>query len=125
MATSNKSKKNARIEWKGYLRVNLTDVQEKAFDKWFPLQVIQISDFGILANNGYKFSLGWDDFHSGVVAALYANSAKLAWPGYTLTAWAESAEEAVALLMYKHYVVCDQDWEHFYDVVEKSGRKRG
>jgi len=114
-----------KVEWKGYLRVNLTDEQEAHFDEWFPSQVIQISDFGILCNNGFKFSMSWDSFHDGVVASLFASDPKLAWAGWILTAWADSAEEAVGLLFYKHYVVCEEDWEHFYDVVEKTHKKRG
>lgn len=125
MATSQKTKRKTKVEFKGYLRVNMDDKQDAAFDKWFPLQVIQVSDFGILCNNGFKFALAWDDFHQGVVASLYANDTKLSWAGWILTAWADSVEEAVALLFYKHYVICDQDWEHFYDVVEKTHRKRG
>jgi hypothetical protein len=114
-----------KVEWKGYLRVNLTDEQEKHFDEWLPLQDIKISDFGILCNNGFKISLGWDRFNDGVVASLFANDVRLAWAGWILTAWAASSEEAVALLFYKHYIVCEEDWERFYDVVEKSHRKRG
>ena len=125
MATSAKTKKKSKVEFRGYLRVNMTDEQDAAFDKWFPLQTIQVSDFGILANNGFKFALAWDDFHNGVVASLYANDPKQAWAGWILTAWADSAEEAVALLFYKHYIVCEEDWERFYDVVEKTHRKRG
>jgi hypothetical protein len=125
MATSPKKAKAKKVEWKGYLRVNLTPEQEEYFDGWFPAQNIQISDFGILANNGFKFSISWDDFHDGVSASLYANSSKLAWSGWTLTAWADSVEEAVALLFFKHYHICEEDWERFYDVVERSGRKRG
>lgn len=125
MATSNKNAKRAKVEWSGYLRVNLTEEQDFAFEKWFPEQVIQLSDVGILCNNGYKFSLNWDNFHNGVVASLYAGDAKLSWKGWVLTAWADSVEEAVGLLFYKHYIVCEEDWEHFKDVVEKTTRKRG
>jgi len=125
MATSKKPIKKTKVEWKGYLRVNLTEGQEKDFDVWFPTQSIQVGDVGILCNNGFKFSLAWDDFHNGVSASLFANDAKLAWAGWVLTAWADSVEEAVALLFYKHYIICEEDWEHFYDVVEKTGRKRG
>jgi hypothetical protein len=125
MTTSSKKAKQSKVEWKGYLRVNLTPEQEAHFDEWLPLQTIQISDFGILCNNGFKFSLSWDNFHNGVVGSLYANDPKLSWSGWTLSAWAESAEEAIALLFYKHYIVCEEDWEHFTDVVERTGRKRG
>lgn len=119
------TKRKSGVEFKGYLRVNLTDEQDKHFDEWVPSQVIQISDFGILCNNGFKFALAWDNFHRGVVASLYANDPKLSWSGWILTAWADSAEEAVALLFYKHYIVCEEDWEHFKDAVEKSSRSRG
>ncbi|MGB4705580.1 MAG: hypothetical protein WBI18_10980 [Candidatus Saccharicenans sp.] len=119
------TRKKSGVEFKGYLRVNLTEEQDKHFDEWFPSQVIQISDFGILCNNGFKFALAWDNFHQGVVASLYANDPKLSWSGWILTAWADSAEESVALLFYKHYIVCEEDWEHFQDAVEKSGRTRG
>ncbi len=125
MATSKKPIKKTKVEWKGYLRVNLTPEQEAHFDVWFPTQTIQLSDVGILANNGFKFTVGWDDFHDGVFAALYANSSKLSWAGWTLAAWSDSVEEAIALLFYKHYIICEEDWEHFYDVVERNGRKRG
>lgn len=125
MTTSNKKRPVKKVEWQGYLRVNLTKEQDEFFDTWFPQQVIQIGDFGILANNGYKFSLAWDDFHNGVSASLWASSPKLSWAGWSLTAWADSAEEAVALLFYKHYHICEEDWEHFKDVVEKTHSKRG
>jgi hypothetical protein len=125
MATKQKNKAPKRAEWQGYLHVNLTKEQETYFDEWLSSQSIQVSDFGILANNGYKFSISWDDFHEGVSATLYASSQKLAWPGFALTAWAESAEEAVGLLFYKHYIVCEEDWEHFKDEVERSHLRRG
>lgn len=122
---STKKSKQSKVEFKGYLRVNLTDEQDKEFDVWFPEQVIQFSDLDILCNSGYKFTVGWDNFHSGVVASLFASDNKLAWPGYILTAWADNVHEAIGLLFYKHYIVCEEDWEKFYDVVEKTNRKRG
>jgi hypothetical protein len=125
MATAKKTIKQTKVEWKGYLRVNLTPEQEKHFDVWFPSQTIQLSDVGILANNGYKFSISWDSFHNGVSVSLYANDAKLSYAGWTLTAWASSVEEAIAMLFYKHYIVCEEDWEHFTDAVERMGRTRG
>jgi len=125
MTTSRKSKKKQSVEFKGYLRVNLTDGQEADFDAWLPTQDIQIGDLGILANNGFKFTVSWDSFHDGVVASLFANDPKLAWAGYILTAWSPSVEESVALLFYKHYIICEEDWELFTDVVEKTHRSRG
>lgn len=125
MTTQKNKAKNKRIEFQGYLRVNMTGEQDVQFDVWFPSQVIQVSDFGILCNNGFRFGLSWDNFHGGMVATLYANDPKLSWAGWVLSAWAESVEEAVGLLFFKHYIVCEEDWERFIDVVEKPNRKRG
>lgn len=114
-----------KVEFKGYLNVNLTVEQDKQFDEWFPLQNIQISDIGILCNNGYKFALCWDNFHNGVVASLYANEPKQERAGWILTAWAESAEVAIGMLFYKHYVVCEEEWERFMYSPERMSRTRG
>lgn len=118
-------KKPVKVEWKGYLRVNLTDEQDKHFDEWKGAQKVQLSDIDILLNNGFKFALNWDAFHDGVSASLMANDPRLSWSGYVLTAWDTNVEDAILLLFYKHYVVCEEDWEHFTDVVEKMGKKRG
>ena len=119
------SKKPVKVDFKGYLRVNLTDEQDAAFEVWKQSQTVQLSDFDILLNMGFKFSLSWDSYHDGVSASLFANDPKLSWAGWILTAWDDNAADAILLLFYKHYVICEEDWEHFYDVVEKQGRKRG
>lgn len=125
MATKSKSKTPKKAEWQGYLRVNLTDQQDADFDLWKEKEAIQLTDLDILLNNGYKFSLNWDDFHDGVSASLFASSTKLSWAGWVLTAWSDNVTDAMLLLFYKHYIICEEDWEHFKDVVEKSGRRRG
>ena len=125
MGTTKSKRKPLKVEFKGYLRVNLTDDQEVDFDLWSPSQEVKLSDFDILLNNGYKFSLSWDEFHDGVTCGLMANSPKLAWSGWILNAWSDNVEDAIKLLFYKHYIICEEDWEHFYDVVEKSHRRRG
>lgn len=125
MTTSKKPSRKTRIEFKGYLRVNLTDEQDKHYERWVKEQHIQLSDFDILLNTGFKFSLGWDAFHDGVSASLFANDAKLSWAGWILSAWSDNVEDAITLLFYKHYIICEEDWEKFYDVVEKVHRKRG
>lgn len=125
MVNKAKQKPVKKVEWKGYLRVNLTAEQEEHFDSWWPKQVVRMEDIGILLNSGFKFSLNWDTFHDGVSASLFASDPKLSWAGYVLTAWAATVDEAVALLFYKHYRICEEDWEHFYDVVERTSKTRG
>jgi hypothetical protein len=114
-----------KIEWQGYLNVNLSAEDEAIFDAWEVNRVFSFGDVTILADNGYKFSLAWDDRHNGIVASLYASNNKLAWPGWTLTAWAADVETAVRLLFFKHYSLCEEDWERFTGKVERMNRKYG
>ena len=125
MSTSGKNKKQQKVEWKGYLSVNLDGDDEAAFDVWEVKRTFSIVDVAVLVDNGYKFSLNWDSFHSGFTASLYSASGKLAWTGWTLTAWAGDVETAMRLLFFKHYVMCEEDWERFTGKVEKSNRKYG
>ena len=124
MATSKKNK-TPKIEWKGYLNVNLSAEDAATFDGWEVKRVFGLSDISVLVDNGYKFSLNWDTHHEGFTASLYSGSNKLAWTGWTLTAWAGDAETAVRLLFYKHYMMCEEDWERFTYKSEKSGLKYG
>lgn len=100
-----------KAEWKGYHRVNLSKENAAEFDVWRVSCDIQFSDFDVLANDGYKLSFAWDDYHQGVSASLYCTSAKMEWAGYSLTAWAGDAESALQLLFFKHFVMCNQKWE--------------
>ncbi len=114
-----------RAEWKGYVKVNLTAEQDTEFDVWKETVVDVFGWMDSLVGDGYKLSFNYDDYHSGVSAALYAGSAKMDWSGYSLTAWGESVEEAYLMLCYKHFVICNQFWEIPADVPEKSYKKRG
>lgn len=111
MATSKKSSKVTKAEWKGYHKVNLTDAQTEQFEAEYEAHQVQVDDLGILINNGYKFSLSWDAYNQGISASLYAADKKMEWAGYTLTAWAGDPNTAINLLMFKHYVVCEEQWE--------------
>jgi hypothetical protein len=125
MAQSVKPKKQPKIDWKGYLNVNLDAELEKAFDVWELKREFGITDVAVLVDNGYKFSLNWDNHHNGFVASLYSASSKLAWTGWTLTAWAPDVGTAMRLLFFKHYIMCEEDWERFTYRSEKSGARYG
>lgn len=120
---SNKPVKKA--EWKGYHKVNLTDDQDAAFDAWFKENVPNFGWFDVYANQGYKLSFNFDDYHTGISASMYCTQAKMDWAGFTLTAWGETADEAFALLIYKHVVICEEHWEVAEERSEKSYKKRG
>lgn len=124
MAKSQK-KQVKRAEWKGYHKVNLDKADEALFEAWQQENEVRFEDLGILANNGYKFSISWDDYHEGVSASLYASSAKMEWAGYTLTAWAGDVDTAVKLLFFKHFMLCREKWEIAPDKADKGTSSYG
>lgn len=106
-----KRKQPKKAEWKGYHKINLTPADELAFEVWRGENKPTWGWLGILANNGYKFSVSWDSYHEGVSASLYCTESKMEWAGYTLSAWAGDVDTAVELLMFKHYAMCSERWE--------------
>lgn len=118
-------KKSPKIEFQGYLNVNLSAEQDEDFDNWLggSPDVFKWLFEEILL--GYKLGFAEDEFNDGFSASLYAKSAKLPWAGWTLTAWAGSVEEAAALLWYKHHNIANKDWEQFTGRPSKSHSKRG
>lgn len=114
-----------KAEWKGYHKVNLSKEDGILFESWKETNPIELDHLGILANNGYKFSLGWDDYHQGISASLYCTQQKMDWAGWTLTAWAADPETAIQLLFYKHYVMCGEVWEVAPERSENQGASYG
>lgn len=114
-----------KAEWKGYHSCNLLAADELPYETWASTQVIQLSDIDVVVQSGYKFSLGWDTYHNGISAALYASDIRLSWAGYSLTAWAGDAESAIKLLFYKHYVMCKGQWEIAPNNTENTHRSYG
>lgn len=114
-----------KAEWKGYHKINLTKEQNELFEDQYISRAVPFTDFDILVNNGYKLSVSWDSYNHGVSASLYAQDKKMEWAGYTLSAWAGDAETALKLLLFKHYVVANQQWEVVKTEREGSSSKWG
>lgn len=118
--------KRAKVaEFKGYHKINLTREQNEVFESEYASLSARFDDIDILINNGYKLSFSWDDYNSGVSAALYAKDQKMDWAGYTLTAWAGDAQTALNLLLFKHFIVAQQKWEIVKAEREGSDTKWG
>ena len=118
-------KKAPKVEFLGYLNVNLTPDQDAEFDKLFTNDADWIGDLVLTVEHGYKVSFAEDEYNDGIVCSMYAKSAKLPWAGWTLTAWAGSHAEAAALLLFKHIWVCERDWEKFRGTPSRTHSKRG
>lgn len=120
-----KQKTVKKADWKGYHKVSLTREQDAQFDVWALANPLDWSWVDHYADQGYKISFNFDEYHSGISAAMYCTQEKMAWAGYSLTAWGETAVEAFQMLLYKHIVICGEVWEVAPNVSERSYAKRG
>lgn len=114
-----------KAEWKGYHKISLTREQDADFDAWALANPLDWSWIDHYADQGYKISFNFDEYHSGMSAAMYCTQEKMAWAGYSLTAWGETAIEAFQMLLYKHIVICGEIWDVAPNVSERSYAKRG
>lgn len=120
-----KTTKVKSADWKGYHKINLTNEQTEEFSRDHQNAEVHLADLDILINQGYKITFSWDDYNTGVSAALYAKDAKMEWAGYTLTAWAGDVQTALNLLLFKHFVVAQEQWEIVPHEREGSSTKFG
>jgi hypothetical protein len=120
MASKKQTLKPKKVDWKGYHKINLSPKDEVDFITWCETNEVQISDFDLLTNNGYKFSLNWDNYHEGVSASLTCQNSKLPFVGYTLSAWASTADMAIKLLFFKHYVMSSEEWDLVVERPDKN-----
>jgi len=118
-------KRPPKVEYKGYLNVNLSAEQEAEFDSWYAAGSFDIGLLFGMIDFGYKISFSEDEFNDGIAVSMYAKSSKLDWAGWTLTAWAGDLNEAAAFCFYKHWFVANQEWDQFTGRPAKTHAKRG
>lgn len=114
-----------KVEFKGYLNVNLSAEEELQFDAWYEAGSFALEMLFDLIDFGYKISFSEDEFNDGISVSIYAKSPKFNWAGWTLTGWASDVHEAAAYVFFKHHFVANQDWEQFTGRPTKSHAKRG
>src|SRR5690348_14368823 len=104
------AKKNG-FNLKGYIRCDLSASDKEAFKVWevgHPAEEC----FGLLvkaADSGYLLKVG--EAGQGGLASLSAATTGQPWDGFVLTAHAGSAVRAAVLLVYKHSVLMEGDWQ--------------
>lgn len=110
MAT--KPKSQGYGEWKGFKDFRLTAEQLEGFASFEPhdddlMDLVQAT----LAND-YKLTFTYNGQSDTYNAAATANGEKDPNKGYTMSAFAPSVYAALRLLMYKHWVLLDQNWDN-------------
>lgn len=90
---------------------NLTEDELAAFDKEVPSIRSLMDSAAVLVERGYRLTFGWDERSNCAIACLFAPDADDDNAGLAISARSKDAEEAWALLFFKHYVVFDEQWE--------------
>lgn len=101
------------FQLKGYARCELSSADKEAFKVWEDAlppadllnAVVTAADDGYLV----KLGQGKESFQATLSAADTGKD----WEGYVLTSFASSPIRAIALLIYKHQVLMELDWNAF------------
>lgn len=103
--------RNGSFQLKGYVRCELSATEKEAFKAW-ESEHSNVECYERLikaADSGYLLKVG--ESGDGFQASLCASSTGKPWDGYVLVAHAGHAARASMLLVYKHEVLMQQDWE--------------
>jgi len=90
---------------------NLTEDELAKFDSDVPTIRSLMDSASVLVERGYRVTFGWDDRSNCAIACLFAPDEDDNNAGLALSACSKDAEEAWALLFFKHYVVFDELWD--------------
>jgi len=109
--------------WGGFVDLRLDPAQRAEFLAWLQEAALSIwSWVGDELTLGLSLSIKWDAENSTFVASYLGRGLPDFDDRWCLTARADSPEEALGLLQYKHRVLMDGDWS---DYMPRTGRMRG
>lgn len=108
-----KAKKNDSPAWRGFVDCNLDTAMKAQAKSWILQNVEDIwSKVSALVDDGYKVSFALDRYHDAYQASLSYQVNGHANSGLTLSGRGPDMQGALGMLLFKHYVVLDQDWSN-------------
>ncbi len=112
--------------WLGYINATLSKQYLDAFNVWLEDGDADIfTELSRDLSDGSRLSVKWDDKNMAFVATLTSTKAgQYQLDGVaTLSAFAETPETAIALLVFKHVLYLERDWSR--EPRASAGSKRG
>ena len=105
----------------GYVRCDLGKSDREPFRKWQGEQSdAQLFDMLVkLCDSGYLLKCGIGK--EGHQAVLSACDTGTEWDGYVLSAFASEGRDSLALLLFKHHMLLEEDWSNSLGGTGKSG----
>lgn len=104
--------KNGTSEWKGFKDFRLTADQLEGFASFEHYDEDLMDLVQATLANEYKLAFTYNGQSDTYNAAMTCNGEKDPNKGYTMSAFAPTMMDALRLLMYKHWVLLEQNWDN-------------
>lgn len=100
--------------WGGFINLRVTDEQKDHFAIWFDANRSLIdSSLEDTLSEGMRFGLAYDAENECFIATFTGKGVASIGQRYCLTSRAGTIPESIALLLWKHWILCDGDWGDF------------
>lgn len=99
-----------KVQWRGYVNHDLTAAEKQAYAKYAAdAEWLDRAEFAALST-GHSIKVSWYEKGQCVRAVVYCENAENPNAGWALSAFAESAWEARARVLFLHHVVFETVW---------------
>lgn len=107
-----RSRKDAQgdFKWKGFVNLQMSGDQRAAFQDWQDENDDPFVLMTIVLTSGYKLGQTYNPSNQSFIATLTCTDMELPNGGYVMSAFHSSLEDAIAVLMYKHFNICNEIW---------------
>lgn len=104
----------ADAPWGGFLNARLDGEHKERFQDWFSSEGSRVwQALDDVLSEGVKVSLSFDAENSAYVAALTGRLCLSLKQRWVAQGRASTWEEAVAVVLYKHFVLAEGNWDNF------------
>lgn len=100
-----------KVVWQGFVECRLSDEDKEDFEHWFEANTLDpmrfLYDF---VRDGFKVSLTPEVTKGSYTATITDNDPTSPQAGWALSAFGDSLEKAIMVLVYKHTVLLQDGW---------------
>jgi len=108
--SSSSSKTDAGSKVSPFVNYDLTASDKAELQRLKPTAESCLKEVTALAKEGYKLTIGWDDYSDTLAVWLIGHSPSCANHGFILPSRANDLVKAIASVIYKHKAVFDGKW---------------
>lgn len=107
-----KDKKKPKFVWKGYANVGVTEAVVPDLEKFVSDEKRVFSEYNKMLVTNYQIKLYFDDYSESIKCVAVCHQHDDPNFGYALSSFAEDWYTALAVMIFKHIVICEHDWDN-------------